>query len=121
MAYSDPQSVTINSIAIPLPRTLTGTTVGQFVSADRNTTLTVDPRSTAKRRRNTVRLNQQKVTADPLVSTTNVRVGDMVSFTIDRPFEGYSDAEVLLQASGLIAWLTAGTNANLKSLIAGEN
>ena len=121
MAFTDPQTITINAIAIPAPRQFTGSELGKFTSADGKTVLTIDPRSTAKRNRRTVRLNQEKVTADPLIATTNVRVGDMISFTIDRPKEGYSDAEVLLQASGLISWLTASSNANLIKLIAGEN
>jgi len=121
MAYSDPQTVTIDGVAIATSRVYTGTPVGSFVSADAKTKLSFDPRGTAKRRRSVVRLNQEKVTADPLVSTTNVRVGDMISFTVDRPFEGYSDAEVLKQATGLITWLTASSNANLIKLIAGEN
>jgi hypothetical protein len=45
----------------------------------------------------------------------------MVSFTVDRPLSGVTDAVVEAHASALIAWLTANTNANLKKLIAGEN
>ncbi len=121
MAFNDPQSITISGTAIPLGRVLTGTTQGTFVSADSKTRIVVDPSSTAKRNRKTLRLYQEKITTDPLVTTTNVRVGDMISLTIDRPFEGYSDAEVEAQIVGFIAYLTAGTNANLKKLILGEN
>jgi hypothetical protein len=46
----------------------------------------------------------------------------MLSFSVNLPAEGgYTEADVLLQASGFITWLTANTNANLKKLIAGEN
>jgi len=44
-----------------------------------------------------------------------------VSLTINRPLEGYSDTEIEKIVVGFIAWLQAGTNANLKKIIAGEN
>jgi hypothetical protein len=121
VALSDPQSITIDGTAISLPRVYTGTKQGSFVSADGKTRLIVDPTSTKTRNRKAIRLYQDKVTADPLVSTTNVRVGDMISLIIDRPLEGYSDAEIEKQVVGLLNALTASTNALLKKIIAGEN
>lgn len=120
MAFTDPQSVTISGTAVSHPRVITGTTVGRFVSADANSELTVDPRGTAKRRRNVARLYEKSTAVDPITGLTG-QVQDMVSFTIDRPLSGVTDAVIEAHASALIAWLTAGTNANLKKLIAGEN
>lgn len=118
--FADPQSITISGSAIPLPRTLTGTDTGKFISADQKTSLEV--RTTrAGRTRSSVRLLQKKVTADPLVATTNVMVNDVLTLTINRPADGFSDSDVLAQAKGFIAWLTAGSDANLIKLIAGEN
>jgi hypothetical protein len=45
----------------------------------------------------------------------------MVSVTIDRPLTGATDADIEKDLLGLIGWLTASTNANLKKLVAGEN
>lgn len=120
MAFSDPQSVTINAVPFSLPRINTGNAEGHFTSADGNTRLEVAPK-TGNRRVSTVRLYQNKLIADPLVGTVNVRVGDMWSITLNRPKDGYSDQECLDQLTGLIAWLTASTNANAKKFIAGEN
>lgn len=121
MAFSDPQTITINAVAIPLNRVNTGSTVGKFVATDGQTRIELDPKN-GKRLSRVARLYQQKTTADPLVASTNVRVGDMLSFTVNLPAEGgYTEADVLLQAAGFIAWLTASSNANLKKLIAGEN
>lgn len=116
---ADPQSITIDSAAISLPRVLTGTEVGSFVGP--NTELTVASTAKNGRVRTVARLNQSKVTTDPLVGSTNIFVNDSVALTINRPVSGYSDAEVLAQVKGFIAWLTASTDANLKKIIAKEN
>jgi hypothetical protein len=52
MAFTDPQSITVDGVATSLPRVLTGTTVGSFKSADAVKEVTIDPRGSAKRRRN---------------------------------------------------------------------
>lgn len=117
---ADPQSITIDGTAISAARNLTGTSLGRFISADGKTTIEVQTDRGA-RTRTVARLVQNKVTSDPLVSTTNVRVGDTIALTINRPADGYSDADVLAQVKGFLAWLTASTDANLKKIIAGEN
>lgn len=121
MAFADPTTITIDAVAIPMGRVYTGTSTGKFVSSDAKSRIEIQPTNTKTRNRKTLRLYQEKITADPLISTTNVRVGDMISIIIDRPLEGYSDSEVEKQVVGLINYLTASTNANLKKLIAGEN
>jgi hypothetical protein len=119
VAYSDPQTITINAVAIPLNRINTGTQVGQFKAVDGQTRIEIDPKN-GKRYSRAARLYQSKTTADPLVASTNVRVGDMISFSINYE-DGWTEADILLQATGFITWLTASTNANLKKLISGEN
>lgn len=112
--YADPQTIASK----PLTRILTGTSVGSFASEDNKDRLTIDPRSTAKRRRNAARYFVTKP-----VSYDGVTVEEqfMVSLTIDRPFTGITDAEVLASAKALVAWLSASTDAALIKLIAGEN
>jgi len=121
MAFTDPQTVTVDAVPYALPRVLTGTTVGRFVSADALREVTIDPRGTAARRRNVGRFYVKRNVLDPLGSGLSTQVQSMVSVTIDRPKSGVTDAEVEKDILGYIAWLTAGTNANLKKLIAGEN
>lgn len=120
MAFSDPQTITIDGVAIPLPRITTGTRKGLFAASDDSTRIEIDPRS-GTRLSTSARLYQNKVTTDPLVTTTNIVVGDMVSLTINRPKAGFTDDDIIDQVTGFITWLTAGTNANLKKLIAGES
>jgi hypothetical protein len=120
MAFADPQSITIDGTTTSLPRVLTGTSEGRFTSADGSIQIEVLP-STGKTKVRIARLRSTKITSDPLVSTTNIRVSDLVSFNVVRPLDGYADAEVVKQITGFIAWLTASSNANLIKLVAGEN
>lgn len=120
MAFTDPQSITIDGSTISLPRQLDKSGIGKFISADGSYTIEVAPKTGSTKVR-TLRLRNTKVTADPLVTTTNVRVTDLISLTIVRPLDGYTDAEIEKQLTGLITWLTASTNANLKKFVAGEN
>lgn len=120
MAFTDPQSITIDGVTTSLPRVLTGTNKGEFTSADSAIQIEVQP-SNGKTKVRVARLRVSKVTSDPLVTTTNVRVSDLVSLTVIRPLDGFSDAEIEKQIAGFFAWFTASTNANLKKFIVGEN
>lgn len=120
MAFNDPQSLTINTVATPVSRIYTGSVVGQFASADANVQLTVDPRGTSKRRRNVARLYVKKNVTDPITGLVSVQ-GMMVSITVDRPLTGFTDTEAIDQIASLNTWGTASTNANFKKLAAGEN
>lgn len=117
---ADPQSITIGATTLTLPRKLTGTDLGQFKDSDNRVEIQTSAQKNG-RIRTVVRFVQQKVTTDPLVSTTNVMVSDTIALTVNRPASGFSDADVLAQIKGLIGWLTASTDATLKKIIAGEN
>lgn len=122
MAYSDPQSVTIGTTpgAVSLSRVNSGSETGTFLNYDAKTTLKVG--STFGRRiRRQARIDFSKVTADPLVSSTNVLASGSVYLVIDVPTSGFTAAEQKDLAKGLLTWLTASTDAALIKLIAGEN
>lgn len=115
----DPQAITIGTVTTSMPRQLTGTDLGRFVGP--MSRLEVQSSASKGRIRSVVRLQQEKVTADPLVSTTNVVVSDTIALTINRPLSGYTDEEILAQVKGFVAWLSASTDKVLKQVIAGEN
>lgn len=121
MAFADTQTITVDSAAVPMPRIFTSTGVGQFTSANGDVQLEVAPKNGKSTKGRTIRLRVSKVTSDPLVATTNVRVQDLISLTIVRPNDGFSDAEILKHVKGLFGLLTASTDAALIKLIAGEN
>lgn len=121
MAFTDPQSITIDGSAVSMARVLTGTSTGRFVSADQGVRLQADPRQTSRRRRNVARVDKDFSVPVPGSSGLTTIEGVGVSLLIDRPRAGVSDADVQKLASGFLTWLTANTNANLLKIINGEN
>lgn len=120
MAYAEPQSVTINSTAITLPRVFVPDGAGLFRNYDSKTALKIQ-HAYGRRTRRTASLDFAKITTDPLVATTNVLSSMTARIVLDTPSTGLSAAEQLDVAKALLTWLTAGTNANLIKLVAGEN
>jgi len=116
MAFSDPQSVTVSGTAISLPRTSSGTNAGGFTSNDGNNKLSVS-HSYGKRTRRQIRLDFQKIAADPLTSA-NTRFTGSVYLVVDQPIVGYSVTELQAQIAGFLASLTT---AQQTKLLGGEN
>jgi hypothetical protein len=119
MAFSDPQSLTINSVATSLPRTGFGDNTGTFTSADGAVRLTVTHQN-GKRNRTTIRVDHSKVTADPFVANVNQKVGMSAYLVADRPVNGYTQTEVKQIVDALTAYLTASTGANVSRALGGE-
>lgn len=117
---ADPQSLTLSQGAKTAARVLTGTTRGRFVAPDGTATLEVETDGTANRQRTIVRVVDQKVAADPLTAVMQ-KVSASATLTINRPLATFTEAEIVSLVAGLTTWLTAGTNANLKKVIGGEN
>lgn len=113
---ADPQSVTINAVATPMPKTQAGQTQNVYTSADGNTIMTVKQNVTSTRFRREIRLAASKVAADP-VSAVNKSVGCSVYFVIDEPKFGFSDVELGYYIDALKGWLTS---ANYNKVLAGE-
>lgn len=117
--FADPQTITINAGARTAPRVLTGSEVGRFVSPEQDAIIEVEHLNKG-RRRSVVRLVEKKLATDPLTSI-NSQVNQSISLSINRPNVGFTEAEVLVTVKALLTWLSAGTDANLKKLIGGEN
>lgn len=114
---ADPQSVTINAVAVSLPRVQMGPTVNGYTSADGNTSMTTKQNVTAKRFRREVRLSQKKIAADP-ISAVNAESGVSVYLVIDEPRSNvFTDAEVKYLIEALKTWLSA---ANQDKILGGE-
>lgn len=122
MAFSDPQSVTINSVAQTLPRTSSGVNAGVFTKDDGSVKLTVSHQY-GKRTRRTLRIDHQKLVADPLLTNTNQRVSLSTYIVVDLPSAGlgYTVAEAKQIVDALTAYLTASSGANATKLLGGEN
>jgi hypothetical protein len=120
MAYSDPQTITINAIANSLPRTASGVNTGTFTKDDGNVRLSVS-HAYGKRNRRQSRLDVQKVAPDPLISSTNILYGMSVYLVVDAPKTGYTIAEQKQAVDGFLAYLSASSGANITKLLGGEN
>lgn len=116
--YADPQSVTVNGVAVSLPRQ--GSTqpdrLGTFATPDGTFTFDVRQNKTAQRFRREVRLTQKKVAADP-ISTLNKEISTSVILVVDEPRWGFSDTELSYLTAAVVAWFT---NANRDKLLGGE-
>jgi hypothetical protein len=114
---ADPQSLTVNSVAISLPRTSQGATVNVYTSADGKTVMTTKQNSTATRFRREVRAAQTKIAADPISAVTK-ESGFSVYLVIDEPRSGvFTDAEIGYVIDALKTWLSS---ANYNKVLGGE-
>lgn len=118
--FADPQSVTIDSVAVPLPRVGVGEGHASYSNEDGTVGLTVSHLNARNgRTRRMARLDVSKVSADPFVANTSKPVSSSVYLVIDEPADGsYTNAELLAKAKGLLGWLT---DANVTKLLAGES
>jgi hypothetical protein len=116
LMLADPQSVTINAVAVSLPKVQAGPTSDTFASADGITSMVTKQNVTATRFRREVRLSQKKIAADP-ISAVNKEIGVSVYLVVDEPRAGYTDTEIKYLIEALKAWLTAG---NQDKILGGE-
>lgn len=120
MAFADPQTVTIATVATALPRTSSGTNAGAFTSPDGTVKLTVSS-SYGKRNRRTIRLDFSKIAADPFVAGQNNQVSMSAYIVVDVPKQGFTLSDETANAKALIDYLSASSNARLTQLLGGEN
>lgn len=116
---ADPQSVTIDAIAYSLPRLENGKNAARYTNGDQTVSLSTS-HTYGKRYRRVVRLDHNKISADPLVPAQNQKLGASVYLVFDQPVTGYTATDLEKIATGFLAWFTASTNANLKKVLAGE-
>lgn len=117
--FSDPQSVTIATVAKTLPRVSSGDFSGQFRASDGAYTLSVKHTSN-KRDRSVVRLDTRKVGANPLDPTKNLPYSASVYVVVDAPPQGngFTSTELEDLTKGLVAYLTA---ANVTKFVGKES
>lgn len=105
MAFTDPQSVTVNSVAKSMPRVSTGDLNSVYKSADDAWQFRISHQKSKSRIRRMVRLDNKLVAADPLTAeNTYQSVG--VYLVIDEPDVGVDDTTIGYQVAALTAWAT---------------
>lgn len=120
MAFSDPQSVTINAIAISLPKTSFDVSSGVYTAADAMTDLTISHQN-GNRRTRRMRLHVMKTAADPYLANVNIPVDMSVSLIVNVPKQGYTVAEQKQVVDALLAYLSASSGAKISQLLGGES
>jgi hypothetical protein len=120
MALADPQSVTINAVAVSLPRTSSGVNAGEYTSNDGNVKLKVTHQY-VKRNRHYARLDHSKIAPDPLISAQNIKFGMSMTTIFDVPVTGYTVTEAKQVVDGFIAALQANSGSLVTKILGGEN
>lgn len=120
MSFADPQSLTVSGSAVSLPRTGAGNNSGSFQSADGVFQLSVAS-SYGKRTRRTIRVSLNKISADPLIPSQNLRSSMSCYMVVDHPVNGFSITEEKALVDALVAYLSASSGAKVTQLLGGEN
>lgn len=122
MAFADPQSITINSVATSLPRTGSTINSGTFQKDDGTVKMTVS-HALNKRARRTIRVDHTKVVPDPLFPSQNKPVSMSVYIVVDTPpvGGGYSNADIKYVVDALTGYLSASSGAKVTQLLGGES
>lgn len=102
--FTDPQSVTVNSVAQSMPRVATTGKQTTYQKADESFKLTIGHTPSGKRIRSLARLDQRAVVADPLTAVNDY---ETLSFyvVIDRPNYGFTMTQVEQLIAGFKTWL----------------
>jgi hypothetical protein len=120
MAFSDPQTITINAVAQTLPRTSSGINQGAFATSDGAYKESIS-HTYGNRTRRVLRLDASKVAADPLNPTQNKPYSMSAYLVVDIPTFGYSVTEQKQVVDGLVAYLAATSGAKVTQLLGGES
>lgn len=124
MAFADPQSVTISGSAVSLPNVERAGRRALYTSSDQTVSMTlshVPQKSKGREKTRTLaQLTKSKIVTDP-ISTDNVTEDLKISFILERPNYGFSEAEILALSNALCTWLTANSSANVSKLAGQES
>lgn len=117
--YADPQSVTVNAVAVSLPRTGSSLSEGTFKSADSTVNMVITHRSTSKGRlQHRVQLRKDVVVPSIYNPAQSAPQSYSVAIVIDNPSVGVATIDIAYIARALVAW---ASNANLDKLLSSES
>lgn len=117
MAFTDPQSITVNTVAKSLVRIKSDGYRSEYATADEEFKFIISHQASKGRTRRMVRIDQRVVAADPLTSVNEYKTLG-IYIVIDEPEYGFSDTEVDYVVQALADWLTS---ANVAKVCANEH
>lgn len=117
MAFTDPQSVTIDGVAYSMPRVSSEQTKSLYSEATEALKMTISHQESKGRTRRMCRLDKRVVAADPLTAV-NVYQTLAVYLVIDEPEYGFSIDNIDDVIQGFKTWLAT---ANVTKICGGEH
>lgn len=120
MAFTDPQTVTFNAVATPLPRTSFAVNSGEFTKDDGLLKLSINHTTSKGKVRRFMSLTHSKIAADPLQASINVRLSSRAFLVMETPLYGYTVPEAKQVVDALTAYLTASSGARATQWLGGE-
>lgn len=113
--FSDPQVLTVNSVAKSMPRIESNGLKALYSLADGTFKLTVSHQVSKGRVRSMVRADQRAIVADPLTSVNDYETLG-IYLVIDRPEVGFSTAQIDQLRAALSAWCDTTATGKLVGL-----
>jgi hypothetical protein len=117
MAFADPTSITVDTVAKSLPRVSTGFNSSQYRNADGSFKLSIS-HNYGRRNRHLVRVDHEKIAPDPF-SGANQKYSMSAYTVVDAPVAGFTTKELADVLGALSSFL--GTAATRDRVIGGES
>lgn len=125
MALTDPISITLNSVAVSLPKTSVGENKSAYTKDDGLVKISVSHQEVGKnngaKTRRVIRLDTTDVAADPLLAGVNREVPFEAYLVIVDPKIGLTLAAKKDKVTSLLTYLTASSGAVLTKILGGES
>lgn len=124
MALADPQTITVSTVAQPMPRVGLTANSGSFQHADSTYFLDVFHnigKGKNARNQHGVRFTGRKTSADPYIPANSILSQMSCTFTANVPQIGYAVADQKAQVVGFLTWLQANSGAIITQLLGNES
>lgn len=117
MAFTDPQTVTVNAVAKVMARVRTDGSSTEYALADESYKMRISHQVSKNRTRRMVRIDNRVVATDPLSAVSEYKTAG-IYLVIDEPEYGFADADLDYIVQGLKTWLST---ANVLKILGNES
>lgn len=114
MAFTDPQTLTVNSVAKTLNRIKSDGYSAEYAAADEEFKMRISHQESKSRTRRMVRADQRIVATNPLTSVQEYKTLG-VYCVIDEPEYGFDDTTINYLVQALVTWLSPTNVAKICS------
>nr|QDH88190.1 MAG: hypothetical protein H4Bulk4625658_000003 [Leviviridae sp.] len=123
MALTDPQKFKeVAGTEVTAPRVSSGDFKSVYETSDGLNKLTLSTTtSNSSRKRHLLRIDVEKIATNPFEEARKEPISASVYLVIDRPFTGYTVAEMKKLVEGLVGLASATTYSVVEKLLGGES